>query len=77
MTTHTPAVGRHTVPATRRVQRVLERMGVRADLVLSHLDGTPLSADELDACLRAIDALDPPELASSEGSAAGARQPQR
>lgn len=70
-----PSVGRHTVPATRRVQRVLERMGVRADLVLSHLDGTPLSADELDACLRAIDELDTPDLAAEESSS-GAAQPQ-
>lgn len=46
------------IPATRRVLRVLGRLGVSAQLVLERLDGAPLSAEEVDACTKAIAALD-------------------
>ncbi len=55
---------RPIIAATRRVRQALERMGIQGDLVLSHVDGAPLSEAEVAACVRVIAELDAEEVSA-------------
>jgi hypothetical protein len=54
--------GRPTIATTRRIRRVLEVLGVHGAIVLSHVDGAPLSEAEVTACARVVAELDAEEV---------------
>lgn len=66
-----PTQARPTIDATRRLRRSLEELGVRCELLLSHVDGEPLSAAELAACARVVAEFDEQEARDERASRPG------
>lgn len=58
---------RPVIAVTHRIRRVLEPMGIVGELLLSHVDGKPLSSAEVAACVRAIAELDAAEFRDDRG----------
>jgi hypothetical protein len=54
--------GRPKIATTRRLRRVLEVLGIHGALVLSHVDGAPLSEAEVAACAQVVAELDAEEV---------------
>ncbi len=56
-----PTPARPIIDATRRLRRALEELGIHCELILSHLDGEPLSTAEVAACARVVAEFDAQE----------------